>query len=1161
MTTRCPTHPDITLDPKKWGWFCDECGALVLSYDVAPRPSAVAAVPTVVVERWPSLVAIPVATAFAEHHPVMRLHRLCDAIEIFVRFLCIVGLAHLRDDSAAHPFPPVLQALARDNIQRPTLGVWGQLLEATHRALMDHVVYPRELNTLVTQLLSLLFVNSRDNPEAEASNEHTRSVLALRNVLVHGGAMSHSAAVAALAEWEPRIAQLFRSARILDELSLVYVTRPACLLLRGSERTAVVYAPSDKLAPGLASLTGHVTLLHDDHILDLWPLCAVGDDHNTPMVYYRADDQRLLFAALGGDRPITEIHGALADFRRLFLLDEGASSRVTMATDFEDELRTESASLIGRSAEIAHAKRLLKAAQRGVFWIHGPGGIGKSFLAARLADDLRGDPRRALRVAWRFKSGDPRCTREAFLRHGISEVAVWLGLQAPRADDVAALERTLRELLETVALLQPASPRARAQRVIIMLDGMDEIAHTDSTFVHVPFQLSFPNVVWVCVGRSEGELSTLFEPAACCHVFADGVPPMTSDDVRAMMLEPPGDLKYGLLRRDAPGADGRIENAFVEAVVANAHGLPLYVRCLVEDLLAGEFTFYDERRLPRGLTEYYRRILERLSVGDMQALLTPLVVTVALAGCPLDEEVLAELLTAARRLVADADGRAFLRRALVRVQSLLRAAPTPWGTRGWMVVHETFHEHLVASDDLTQQRALVGEDYRRATNDWRSVSGHAARSYLWRHGPSHLASTGAYDDFLERLCEVEFADGARLFLRTALFSREALPDHVAALVDRAITLRADGFLSFLVSALEATIASGRLLRAEGYFAGADALCAVDPSANRRFQVLLDACRAWVARARGRLVEAITLFEVVLADDAGAGIERVRFQYAQCLRESGSYDRARCIYRELYAALREAPDRRDEYLLFAQQLADILYVQGELRAALAMLEEASSPDDERALPVETAEALRIRGHIFRMGEKPDAALSHYRRARELFSDASHASGVARIETNLAETLVSIDPARALAHARLAVEMNHRLSAPIEVGKAHNAAGLAQLMSGDTAAAEAEFRIAEEIQERVGYRSGIGMVLANRVCLSLCLGDAVGARDVFERQRRLFESVNAYPILVYRSARLLTASGFVDAELQRTLDETAFRVEWLDGRDAFDARVVSQGWRRG
>ena len=106
-----------------------------------------------------------------------------------------------------------------------------------------------------------------------------------------------------------------------------------------------------------------------------------------PLLYLRADRDRLLYTALGVDLPLGEKIDGLATFRSLFRLEDRLDAPRTAEADFETDLRLAAADLVGRAGELKQAKGVLKRAQMGVYWLGGPGGIGKSFLAARLAND------------------------------------------------------------------------------------------------------------------------------------------------------------------------------------------------------------------------------------------------------------------------------------------------------------------------------------------------------------------------------------------------------------------------------------------------------------------------------------------------------------------------------------------------------------------------------------------------------------------------------------------------------------------------------------------------------------------------------------------------------------------------------------------------------
>src|SRR5580698_1393449 len=108
-----------------------------------------------------------------------------------------------------------------------------------------------------------------------------------------------------------------------------------------------------------------------------------------------------------------------------------------------------------------------------------------------------------------------------------------------------------------------------------------------------------------------------------------------------------------------------VENPVVSAIVERAEGLPLYVHHVLEDVRSGHFRFADlPHKLPRGLSAYYDDLLRRMSIGDLQAVLTPLIVTLAWAREPLGEEIQQLLLERRKVLTKGEAGRRLLGRAL-----------------------------------------------------------------------------------------------------------------------------------------------------------------------------------------------------------------------------------------------------------------------------------------------------------------------------------------------------------------------------------------------------------------------------------------------------------------------------------------------------------------
>ena len=168
---------------------------------------------------------------------------------------------------------------------------------------------------------------------------------------------------------------------------------------------------------------------------------------------------------------------------------------------------------------------------------------------------------------------------------------------------------------------------------------------------------------------------------------------MTRAEIRGLLLDCTGSLKYDLLRRDVERPTGdvtEVENAAIEAIADRANGLPLSVHFAVEDILSGHFRVADlGGRLPDGLVAYFDDLLRRLSIGAVQALLTPLITTIAWAREPLDEDTLL-LLMARRGVVRKGEvDRPLLQSGLTALGSMLRPSARRCPGERWVTCPTT----------------------------------------------------------------------------------------------------------------------------------------------------------------------------------------------------------------------------------------------------------------------------------------------------------------------------------------------------------------------------------------------------------------------------------------------------------------------------------------
>ena len=299
---------------------------------------------------------------------------------------------------------------------------------------------------------------------------------------------------------------------------------------------------------------------------------------------------------------------------------------------------------------MAHAVALVKGTQSGVLWLTGKGGIRQELRRGPAGDDpsLLGDTKKVCRIAWRFSAGDQNCCRrDAFFRHAVIRLEEWLhdrkDVDPPR--DVGELYTRLKALARRGRRsLTPSSSIPRGGRTGSCSCSTASTRSPGATPISSPCRSCCRGPTSSALfGRPEGDLSERFALDRCIHVFPPsefnpdgGLPPMSDAGIRGMLLTAPVRLSTtccGSIAspRRALGKPEDVANAAVAAVVAKAAGLPLYVRFVVEDILADEYRIDALDQLPPSLNAYYDAMLKRLGIGELQAILTPLVATIASA--------------------------------------------------------------------------------------------------------------------------------------------------------------------------------------------------------------------------------------------------------------------------------------------------------------------------------------------------------------------------------------------------------------------------------------------------------------------------------------------------------------------------------------------------
>jgi hypothetical protein len=507
--------------------------------------------------------------------------------------------------------------------------------------------------------------------------------------------------------------------------------------------------------------TGSLWLMRGARKIQLWPM-AVFDQttmqapdsvrrSTSPhaQIYSRQESVWLAYTPLGAEG-FSESHGGQDEwqaFQAMFSVMQAGRAHPFEVPGFEKDLRKDSAEMVGREKEITRAIAEIKARTDGLVWITGSAGMGKSFLMARIFTEFEDDVDAAHHVfAYRFRAGDDRrCSRAAF--------ATFLDERLRDAGLVRDGFKAKKDAKPEMKLETAFNGLPLDQHLTLLLDGLDELVRTDPKFVEEMIG-SHPRVRWVCAGRPEPALVQAMRERAATDLFPDGLPPMAEDDIRGMILNKIGPLRKKLLQQDKEDA-GQVLNPFVSLVTQRAGGLPLYVRYVIGDVLNGKYRVLDGAEdLPESLHAYHEKLLKQLGIGDLEAVLAPVVAVLALAHEPLAEGELHAFLAHRKLLPADESGQSLLARGIAALASMLKTAPDPDGETGFVLFHNSLRDHVrdsaTMSNTVRQTREALADLAEMATPPV------LLEKYLLRCGVRHLLDDGRNAEAERLLLDVNY---------------------------------------------------------------------------------------------------------------------------------------------------------------------------------------------------------------------------------------------------------------------------------------------------------------------------------------------------------------------------------------------------------------------
>ena len=681
--------------------------------------------------------AYPLKIFIEEKDPRIRLWAMIDFCEMLCRILTFTFLAERETNKSIDQ--KTRTQLAR-LIDQPSFASW---LNCALKLVETHQPPPalqRPKYFLYHQLSNFL------QGEQKKKRTDETSLIELRNRMAHFGPMPKIEADRMLSIWEEKFEDIITHTEWLVSFTLLGKTK--------DDQWSMIHSPEGKTTPFLnpnmpkEEEPDAVWLKIEDLTLRLWPMAAFGRpsleedsgdrtiEQEYSQIYVRREQVRLGYFPVGaqGIGKSDSSLNAREAYDRIFPTRSLSKSKDFQVNGLEGEILQEARKMVGRAEQLEQILAMIRERKNGVLWIDGLPGMGKSALMAKVYMELIENlpvPNQTV-LPYRFRANDQdRCNRKSFAQFLIERLVDAEALRDVFEDQPK--EKAEKRLKSALGLLKDD------QTLVLLLDGLDEIANSDQGFAEeIPLALRFSNVLWVCSGRPEPTIEEPMHRLGGEQVFPEGLPPMNENDVRAMFMEKLGPLqRKKLIVNERDGEDGA-ESPFVHLVTERAGGLPLYVVYAIGDVLNGTYRVLDgEENLPPSLDAYHAKLIERLGIGALAEILTPLAAGLAVAREPLSEREIFQLLLFMNRMEKDEEE--LVDRALLALSGMLTTAPDPEGEVGYRLFHQSLREHILGNPEMTSPVKRA----RRAFADLaeREEQPDCLRNYLLRCGIDHLLET------------------------------------------------------------------------------------------------------------------------------------------------------------------------------------------------------------------------------------------------------------------------------------------------------------------------------------------------------------------------------------------------------------------------------------
>lgn len=267
----------------------------------------------------------------------------------------------------------------------------------------------------------------------------------------------------------------------------------------------------------------------------------------------------------------------------------------------------------------------------------------------------------------------------------------------------------------------------------------------------------------------------------------------------------------------------------------------------------------------------------------------------------------------------------------------------------------------------------------------------------------------------------------------------------------------------------------------------------------------------------------TICDTELIDSDYYQTAQTELTYIDCLE--GNYDRAfEGFARDYDWVIKNSKDPNDpRYFKMYLNYADIIFLKGDFIESAILTHNLKNSVEQYRGP-QFVETIRNLGHVYRFNLMHDQAEEQYLKA------LGYAQGndalLAKLHTNLAETLAVTAHKSAVKFGEQALEENKMLGAVFEIGKVNAALGIAYLLYERYDDALDAIRQCKRIQTNASYPAGVLFGLVSEFLFYTSLRDERRKEKIAMEILKLSKKINVYKYLYLYPALELGQSSMVE-----------------------------------